>query len=297
MLPGAQDPGLSELSELGLGTGGPGATGGYDQSRTIPLDMTVRVVNLYVPQGSTEGAPIEVWTGSPEYGGHRLVTVDYGTVSDFFAPEIADPFGDVVLEKNNDYSLGYYPVGATTSDQALITKSETSSPGAKLTVLALPGDPDGQGMSMQTWADEVGSAPEAGNWNGTLPTPPAGSGLAIVNAAATQYLGSDGSAPGYVGAAQDGTCLQYYDTDTGKIHTDEFTDSLVGGTQSLTFVVTPGQKISLVPYQEQGTHQDNCAGKSAFAPLDPAVGAGGAAYLFVHGTSATELTALVVPLA
>lgn len=81
--------GVAPTGVLPSSTSG-GSAGGDDQNRTVALNMSVRVVNLFVPKGSQQGSAVEVWVGSPQYGGKKLQTVPYGQVSQFFAPEVSD---------------------------------------------------------------------------------------------------------------------------------------------------------------------------------------------------------------
>jgi hypothetical protein len=91
-----------------------GASGtGYDITRTVVTDTAVRVVNLYLPKGSPQGSPVDVWVGSPAHGGKKLQTVPYGKAGDYFPVDILDPTGSLTKAPGLAYRLSVYAAGKT----------------------------------------------------------------------------------------------------------------------------------------------------------------------------------------
>ena len=75
----------------------------------VPIDMKVRVVNVYAAKGAPQGQSIDVWAGYPgSSDGRRLVTVPYGQVSEFFAPVV---FDQGTAADHGQYTLTMVPSG------------------------------------------------------------------------------------------------------------------------------------------------------------------------------------------
>lgn len=269
----------------------------YQEGRTVALDMSVRVANLLVDNKTGAGIDIEVWSSMPPYG-KKLITVPYGEMSEFFPPEIGDPMGEGQVDVRSNYSLVYQPVGNTDDAKVLMNQNGTSSPGQKLTTVIYQSGPDGQGGTIQTFADDVGSqAAESGFPEISVPEPPSGTAMLYLAAGATQYLGADpGNSPGFVPAV-DGACLEYFDIDTGAVHdSSDGSTSLLGGTSALGYPVEPGQQVAITPSNDSEPVDSSCAGDPVLAPFDPGLQAGDRAYGFVYGSSLDDLKILVAKL-
>lgn len=297
----------SEDAVPGLSVGGtaPSDPGGIvDQNRTVALKMLVRVANTYIPDGSQTGAPIEVWAGAPDLGGKKLMTVPYGSVSEYFAPEITDPLGQGVTDERAPYTLGFYPIGAKSSDDLLIDQGEDASPGQKLTMVVGPNSPGSKGASIGVAADDIGSSPKQGGFTFvSIPKPPAGQAVLQLDAAALQDRpGMTDSAGGLTPSTTSGTCLPYFDLDsagmqpTSTLHDmSSDTVSLFGGTQSLDYVTKPGVQIRVNQVKDQQSVPDACKDTPVFGPIDPKLAAGGRAYGIMYGPSLSKAEMLIIP--
>ena len=276
------------------------------QQKFVPIDMQVRVVNLWSPAGSGKGGDIDVWSANPRYGGKKLITVKYGTASKFFAPQVQDSPGqgsDPNAEKV-DYQLQYYAAGKTDQGNDLMETTPTSSPKLKQTIVLTPNDPQNpnNGATMQTFTDDYGTAGRADNgFPDLLPKPKAGTAEFMINATATEYFktSDDSSNPAFF-AASGGKCNDnYFDNDTGKLHTDPNIGQLVGGTGSTTYVLKPNTTVDLVkqPGGSIEVSQDEvCAMKPSISGIDPKLGDGDRAYGFVYGSDVKSLKILILPL-
>lgn len=72
--------------------------------------------------------------------------------------------------------------------------------------------------------------------------------------------------------------------------------SVVGGTAGLPLLVDQGAPVDVTVVGPTATPTDACAAQPTTGPVDLSLAAGDAAYVFVHGTSLTDLDTLVVPL-
>lgn len=291
-LPTADSPAVTSQTEVAV-TGGSGPTSPLP---TVALPMGVRVVNLFLPNGSDLPTPIEVWTGPPAYGGKKLATVPYGTASAYFAPEIGAPAGEAAPDPHADYSLTFYASGRTGTDDELMTHGEKAANGQKLTMVATPGDPDAIGMSLQVEADDVGSAPGgSGFTTASLPPPPAGTALLSLSATALQYR-TDGADVSLTPSTTDGTCIPYLEPATGKVHDmNSSTMEMIGGTGGHDYPMAPGSSFRLNQLEDQQGTAQACADAPAAGPFDPGLSAGERAYAYLYGPGLTSAKLLVVP--
>ncbi len=285
-------------SSNGGGNGSAGGGGAYDPNRVATLDMSVRVVNLFTPKGSTTGTAIEVWAGSSNNGGRRLQTVPYGQVSPYFAPAVQDPQGQGQTSSHMSYSLNFYAAGKTADSEVLFNQGEDSSPGQKLTMVIAPNEPTADGASAQIFADDVGSSPVAGGFTKlSVPPAPAGTAVLLLGAVAMEYRGADPTSPdSLTPSTVDGKCIQYIESDTGKVHDPKSdTTDLFGGTSSLPYVVQPGTQIRINLLKDQQSVTDSCADTPVLGPVDPKLTAGERAYGFIYGPDMKAAQLLVVP--
>ncbi len=297
--------GADATSDSSTGGDAPSDSGGtVEKNRTVALKMLVRVANTYIPDGSQSGAPIEVWAGSPDSGGTKLTTVAYGTVSEYFAPEVTDSLGQGVSDDRTPYTLGFFPVGAKSSDEILIDQGEDASPGQKLTMIVGPNAPGSKGATIGVSADDIGSSPKAGGFTYvSIPKPPAGQAVLQLDASALQDRpGMTDSAHGLTPSTSDGTCLSYLDLDsagmqpTNTLHDmGSDTVSLFGGTQSLDYVVPPGSEIRVNQVKDQQSVPGACKDTPVFGPVDPKLAAGARAYGVMYGPSLSKAKLLVIP--
>ena len=291
-------------SSIDTGSGG----GAYDKSRTVKLDVQLRVVNTYRAPKAADGSSIDVWAGSPINGGRKLATVAYGQVSPYFAAEIPDPYGQGVTDPATaSYTMSFYPAGSTADADLLIQQGENASPGQKLTMVIGPVDPtdtDAKGGTARVLADDVGSSPKSSGFpDVTLPKIPAGQAALLLDADALQgRTGSGSTSQGLSPSTTDGKCLPYFETDnvgldyTGKVHDmGSSTVDLFGGTQYLVYEVAPGESVRVNQLKDNQTVTDACADKPVFGPFDPQLGAGQGKYAFLYGADLKNAKVVVVP--
>jgi hypothetical protein len=97
-----------------------------------PSGAKVRIVNAYAPQNGDPG-PIDVyaapWAGD---GDTPLLSVPYGTVSEYFDPTVSDDAGDMFLSM--------YWAGTKGNGSELISQTETLKGGEVITFIVATGD-------------------------------------------------------------------------------------------------------------------------------------------------------------
>ena len=112
-------------------TGVPSAGGGLPAGNR-PSGAKVRIVNAYAPLNGDPG-PIDVyaapWAGD---GDAPLLSVPYGTVSEYFDPTVSDDAGDMFLSM--------YWAGTKGNGSELISQTETLKGGEVITFIVATGD-------------------------------------------------------------------------------------------------------------------------------------------------------------
>ena len=112
-------------------TGVPSAGGGLPAGNR-PSGAKVRIVNAYAPLNGDPG-PIDVyaapWAGD---GDAPLLSVPYGTVSEYFDPTVSDDAGDMFLSM--------YWAGTKGNGNELVSQTETLKGGEVITFIVATGD-------------------------------------------------------------------------------------------------------------------------------------------------------------
>ena len=305
------DPGADDTGTIDSGTGDTGAgsgsgSGSYDKNRTVALNLQVRVANTYRAPQAADGSAIDVWAGSPTIGGKKLITVPYGQVSAYFAPEVADPLGQGVDPRHSVHPQ-FLPGRGTDDAAELISQGEDAAAGQKLTFVLGPTDPTdtgARGGTLRVLADDIGSSPKPGGFTHvTLPKAPSGKAVLLMDADALQgRAGLTGTSQGLTPSTADGKCLQYFEADsgdtdyTGALHDmNSSTVDLFGGTQYLVYAVDPGASVRVNHLKENQTVPDACADKPVFGPFDPHLAAGAGSYAFLYGADLASAKVLTVP--
>ena len=226
----------------------------------------IRIVNLYAPGGEASG-PVVVLAGQraseePE----PIETIDFGEVSDYFAPPA--PGGNL--------SFSLYPEGAYEDGDRLMQVSETMVEGDQATlVLTTAENSEGPTGATQTLFEELGPSSTASA--NVIDEAPSGQGLVLGNARAVEGL--EGTSGGYQFGIPGTGCLE--PSDGNKI--------LVGGTATVPFAVDPGPtEIAAYAFDDQ-----ECA-SPVVGPASVDLGAGDRAYVLVYG-SGPERDLLVLP--
>ncbi len=271
--------------------GGIGA--GADATTFVPLDMSVRVVNLFLPKGSTSGTAVDVWAGyGADSSSKKLITVPYGQVSDYFAPAISGSQGSA--SAHTSYTLTFYPAGNTTD--VLGQQSESASPKQKLTMTLAPGDSTGVGGQLQVAADQLGTSPEGGGFTTTsIPKAPAGKAIVVLSALGLESPVGNSSSTSLQLSSSSGTCELYIDPGTGRPNdpTSGSTE-LTGGSSQLAYIVQPGAQVGVNQVKANEDVTTACHDQPV-ASFDPKLSAGQGAYAFVYGADVSTAKVLVVP--
>ncbi|HEX8026008.1 MAG TPA: hypothetical protein VF484_07380, partial [Candidatus Limnocylindrales bacterium] len=163
---------------LGPGTGASGAGGVTPPTLTEapanipngnkPSGAKVRVINAYTPVTGDPG-PVDVYAAfNPQAGDKPLITVPYGTMTEFFDPTASDDQGDGVL--------AFFPSGVVGQGKDLITQQETFTTGEVLTVYLTTGDQKDDG----TYGGSTIVFEHHPADTGSMATPDAGKGLLYV---------------------------------------------------------------------------------------------------------------------
>lgn len=265
---------------------------------TFAVDMSVRVVNLFIPDGVAEGSDIEVWYGSPGSGGKKLQTVAYGEASEFFAPEAEDQEGEGQQADNVFWTLGFFPAGATADDEPLGEQSLWSGPDQKATVVVSPVEPGAGAAGLSFFPDDIGSNPAQSSLSEPyIPGVPDGRAAFLISVAGVRYLDESTDSGEFVASDGDGGCLPVIDWETGEL--DDFSDgsaSFLGSTILLPYALEPGDSAVLNGVGDSQTVEESCGGADVFGPIDPELGEGEQAYGFVYGTDPKSLKMLVLPI-
>ncbi|MET3807416.1 hypothetical protein ABIB25_004439 [Nakamurella sp. UYEF19] len=278
-----------------------------DASRTLAFDMSIRVANTYVTPKTAVPTAVEVWVGAPG-AGKKLATVPYAQVSNFFAPEMLDPFGQGIGDGQQRFTVTYYAAGATAASRPIGDESEPVSTGLKLTLVVAPtdptnADPDQLGAASQLFADALGSGPNNAFKSATLPKPPAGHAVLLLNALALQgRKGMTQGSGGLTPSTTDGKCLPYFEFDSaglgysGDLH-DMTSDVFqpFGGTSNLVYPVEPGTQVRINQLGTDERVSDTCAKKPVLAAFDPKLTAGQGAYGLMYGPDLAHARILVIP--
>jgi hypothetical protein len=234
----------------------------------------IRVVNLY-SDGSAAPAAVDVF-GDFQALGAPLMSVPYGTASDWFDPGI--------LDDQRNAEISFFPAGRYTADDLLIDQSETLQGTERITMIV------GKGDNKKSDGTSSGQL-EVGFENSTvnpLPTPHANQSLVEVDP-----LSLD-SWPGAGSSAPDG--YMYLSVGSGCLKTVGTEDDNTVGVQPLSahrgsarFSIPAGAvKLSLHP-------SDACTDTSPYPDIAIDILAGQAARLLLYSANGKDLKTLVVP--
>ena len=160
--PGATSDGGGGNATTAPGGGGGGGGGGQ------PTGAKVRIFNAWTPDGATTGS-VDVYADSLVGSDSKpVITVPYGTLTDFFDPGTFDSAGDVTLT--------FLPAGVKDQAKVLMNQNETLKSGDVLTIYLGTGskrDDGTYGSFDQVYFHQV---LDGGGAN----TPPPGKALLIV---------------------------------------------------------------------------------------------------------------------
>lgn len=262
----------------------------------VPLDMKVRVVNLWYPSDSTTSGSIDVYNefARPGFGAKKLVTVAPGTATEFFAPEAKKLFLD---QGSKDFKLTFYPEGKNLDADQLMSQNEDWASGLVLTyvITAASKDSGSTGASVQVFADAPGSSTA---WETGAPwAPPAGKATLLLMATALQYAGADPNiGPAYLASTTAGKCINFMDSADGTMHDEDSSSfGLISGTGGMTIVLDPGEQIRINKAPPTSSVKEACASKPVIPAMDPGLAAGGRAYGFLWGSDPDAPKLMILP--
>lgn len=258
----------------GVGGGTGGGTGGG-----LPSHAKVRLVNAYVPLNGDPG-PVDVYPQPFVLDGAKpLITVPYGTVSDWFDPTVADEQGDMFLS--------VYWQGTTGNGNALMSQTETLKGGEMITFfLATASSTQDGGRrygSMQAFfghptGDDFGQ-----------PTPGSGKGLLIVDTVGADQVLSDAATHSWDFSLGSG-CQK-------AIGDDQYTLTAIGPGSAATYELDPGSYTGSVhSYVSDSQDARDCANAPLVGNIPVSVVAGETTVLFVHAAKDGDIRTLSVRL-
>jgi hypothetical protein len=250
--------------------GGNGGGGGQ------PSGAKVRIVNVY--NGGDAAASIDVYAAPWVLDGATpLLSVPYGTVTDFFDPTVSDDQGDMFLS--------FYRHGETGNGTELISQTETLKGGEIITFLLMSDIDtrvDGtpilylQALFHQASAGFLGATPEPGT------------GLVLVS-----MHGIEPAIPPLAGGES-----WYLSAGTGcakAVGNDEFTLTAAGPGDGTKYALAPGDySLSLHP-SVPDTFPD-CSTPALVSGIDVTVAADQTTLVVVYAPSASDIRTMVVPL-
>jgi hypothetical protein len=230
----------------------------------------VRIADLY-RNADGKGRPLDIYGDTGADGAPLLLTIPYGTISDWFDPGIHDDQGDM--------ALSFYPKGTTTLDDQIGSQSETLKGTERITIAVGTGDKQGPGGvalgQWKVWFENGAQFP--------LPTAPApGEAVLIVDGIGLKAL--PGSDETFVWVGVDGTCLPSVDQgpDAG---------GQPWGPRSQQSYLFPAGTHAVS--EHLGT--PDCKAKSPYADVPVTLQAGKRAFLLFFTPDDKALNALLVP--
>ena len=270
----------------GATAGGPGATdagagatipvGGIPDGNK-PSGAKVRIVNTYY-SGTGDPGAVDVYASfSPAAGDKPLITVPYGSVSDFFDPTVSDDAGDGVL--------AFYPAGVTGDGKDLITQQETFKSGDIWTVYITMGSKRDDG----TYGGSTTVFEHHPSGNGVEATPDAGKGLLeVISSGLDNVFTSAASDSWYVGYGQG--C----EPGLGNTKGGGITTTVNPGQTGAGFDIDPGDHTVSI-YSSASDQASDCSGTPiASQPVTARVGE--TDVLFLYASKDGQLKSLMVPL-
>lgn len=278
------------LAACGGGTGDGGQTGGAEtagpglptdagggNSGGRPSGAKVRVVNVY-NDGSGSPASIDVY---PEPwvldGATPLLSVPYGTVSEFFDPTVADDQGDMFLS--------FYRHGQTGNGTELISKTETLKGTEIITYVLMSDAEKAEDGSPKLYLQPLFHHPGSDLFDATAQP---GNGVVLVNMhGISGIVTAPEGTTWFLGAGQG--CKK-------AIGDDEFTLTAAGPGDGSRYEFAPGDySLSLHPSLPD-TFPD-CSTAALVSGVNVNVVADQATLLVVYAPSATDIKTMVLPLA
>lgn len=271
---GASQP----ASSGGGGTAETPAISGGGRAPFRASGAMVRVVNLY--NGGANGpGPIDVY-GYFKATGTPLITVPYGTVTNWFDPGI--------LDDQRNATLTFLPAGKTGTDDEIRWKGQTLKGGERITMVVAKNENTNSSGGLIKSSDGLLSVTFENGTAYPLPTPPAGQSVLIVNNVALQALHKfPGTDQTFLFIATGKDCLPTIDSDPLNGPGPQPISSWGGNSSFAMPAGSQSVSFHLAPL--------NCSGKSLFPEIPVQLAAGRQTFLFLYSPDGKALKNLVVP--
>lgn len=258
---------------------GSGST--FKQAAGRASGAKVRVFNAYVPlDGSTPG-PIEIYSHAwATAADEPLISVPYGTLSEFFDPGVYDERGDTFI--------AVYWAGTSGDENSLISKSETLKTGDVITYLVTPSsNKQNSGRryaTLQSFAHGEVELPFGAD------TPTAGKAILVVDSVGVEAVLSEPNRSSFYFSLGDGCAKAAGDS--------EFFLTAVGPATSGTYVLDPGAYNASIHEQLQSDEGDapNCDGDPIAGDIALDLSADQAALLFLYAPEDRDFKTAFIPL-
>ena len=244
-----------------------------------PSGAKVRIVNAYAPLNGAPG-PIDVYAGPWAGDGDTpLLSVPYGTVSDYFDPTVSDDAGDMFLSM--------YWAGTKGNGNELISQTETLKGGEAITFIVATGD------SMQDSGRPFGSIQaffqkaSGGTFGQSTPAP--GKALLIVDSNGVENV-----------IAKPDSATWFFSAGTGctkAINDDANTLSGAGPGGGGTYQLDPGSYTgSIHAYAKDDPSIPTCDNAALIGNLAIKAVADQTAILLIYAPKDGDLRTLFIPL-
>lgn len=262
----------------GAETAGPGATttGGGGGSAGRPSGAKVRIVNVY--NGGPTAPSIDVYAAPwVVEGATPLLTVPYGTATDFFDPTVSDETGNMFLS--------FYRHGETGNGVEVMSQTETLKGGEIITYTLMSDHETRDDGTPKLYLQSLYHAPGGGEFDAT---PEPGTGILLLN--------MHGVEPA-ITRPPDGESwfLSAGHGCTKAIGDKDYSLSAAGPGDGTMYAFTPGAySLSLHP-STSGVIPD-CSTPALIAGMKVTIDAGKTTVLVVYAPSATDIKTMVLPL-
>ncbi|HEX2625880.1 MAG TPA: hypothetical protein VHL56_03150 [Candidatus Limnocylindrales bacterium] len=258
-------------------TSGPDATGVGEAPGGRPSGATVRIVNVY--NGGDKAASIDVYAAPwVEAGATPLLTVPYGTATEFFDPTVADDAGDMFLV--------FYRHGETGNGTEVMSQTETLKGGEIITYILMSDAEKRDDGTPKLYLQSLYHSPKGGAFDST---PEPGKSVLIAN--------MHGIEPAVT--APEGTSWYLAAGGTGckkSINDADYTLTAAGPGDGTRYVFDAGSySLSLHPSLSDGSFPD-CSTKALISGIDYTAEAGKTTVLVVYAPTATDIKSMVLPL-
>ncbi len=246
-----------------------------------PSGAKVRIVNTYVPLTGEPGA-LDVYPAEWVLEGAKpLLSVPYGTASDFFDPTVFDDAGDMALSA--------YIAGETGNGNEVASQTETLKGGEIITMVVTTGSNEkpngGRYGGMQVFFHATKGV-EFGQ-----PTPAPGKALLVVSTVGLELI---------MAKPDDQTLYLKIDGAAGctkAIGDDQYTLTGVGPGSSTAFQLDPGTYSAAIYAQPSSSAEPpTCTGTPFVKDIALTVAGDQTTLLEIFGPKESDIRSLVLPL-